>query len=113
MCNHGLYVVCSVLMCHYWTNFILPADTFDFVSKQVLTTMKFVYVIARAGVKIGINFASCGENGNEIAGGIAECNFAVNATTSGIYPKISLPLELSQINAIASFNKVIFKLSSQ
>ena len=106
MFNYGSYVVSSVVMCHYWTNYILPADTFDFVSKQVLTTMKFVYIIARAGVKIGINFTSCGENGNEFARGVAECNFAISVTTSGIYPKISLPLELSQINAIASFSKV-------
>ena len=26
--------------------------------------MRFVYVIARAGVKFGINFTSCSENGN-------------------------------------------------
>ena len=52
----------------------------------------YVYVIARAGVKFEINFTSCRENGSEIAQGIAECNFAVLATTSGIYPKISLLL---------------------
>ena len=33
-------------------------------------------------------------------------NFAILATTSGIYPKISLPLVLSQIKTIASFIKV-------
>ena len=68
--------------------------------------MKFVYVIAQEGVKFGINFTSCSENGNEIARGAAECYFAVIATTSGIYPKISLLLVLSQINTIASFIKV-------
>ena len=65
-----------------------------------------VYVIAREGVKFGINFTSCSKNGNEIARGIAEYYFAVIATTSGIYPKISLLPVLSQINTIASFVKV-------
>ena len=68
------------------------------------------YVIARAGVKFEINFTSCSENGNEIAQVAAECNFAVIATTSGIYPKISLLLVLSQISTVASF--VNFKLTS-
>ena len=49
---------------------------------------------------------SCSENGNEIARGVAECYFAVIATTSRIYPKISLLPVLSQINTIASFVKV-------
>ena len=56
----------------------------------------FVYVIAREGVKFGINFTSCSEIDNEIARGVAECYFAVIATTSGIYPKISLLPVLSQ-----------------
>ena len=66
----------------------------------------FVYVIAREGVKFGLNFMSCSENGNEIARGAAECYFAVIAMTSGIYPKVSLLPVLSQINTIASFVKV-------
>ena len=49
---------------------------------------------------------SCSENGNEITRGTAECNFAVIATSSGIYPKISLLPVLSQINSIASFVQV-------
>ena len=53
----------------------------------------------QAGVKFGINFTSCRENGN----------FAILAM-SGIYPKISLLLVLSQINTVASFIKV--KISS-
>ena len=55
--------------------------------------------------EIWINFTSCSENGNEIARGAAECYFAIIATTSGIYPKISLLPMLSQINTIASFVK--------
>ena len=47
-------------------------------------------------MKFGINFTNCRENGN----------FGVLATTSGIYHKISLLLVLSQINTIASFDKV-------
>ena len=63
----------------------------------------YVYVIAWEGVKFGINFMSCSENGNEIARGAAECYFAVIATTSGIYPKNSLLPVLSQINTMAFF----------
>ena len=37
---------------------------------------------AWVGVKFGINFKSCSENGNEIAQGAAEYYFAVIATTS-------------------------------
>ena len=59
---------------------------------------------------------SCSENGNKIARGVAECYFAVIAT-SGIYPKISLLPVLSQIKTIASFVKVkisdfFFKIAS-
>ena len=51
------------------------------------------YMSSRAGVEFGINFmsCSCSENGKEIARGAAECNFAVLATTSGIYPKNFTP----------------------
>ena len=57
-------------------------------------------------MKFGINFTSCSENGNEITQGAAEYYFAIIATMSGIYPKISLLPVLSQINTIASFVKV-------
>ena len=67
-----------------------------FYLKVITSSDKLVYVIAREGVKFGINFTSCSENSN----------FAVIATTSGIYPKISLLPVLSQINTIASFVKV-------
>ena len=40
-------------------------------------------------MKFGINFTSCSEDGNEIARGIAECYFAVIATTSGEKTKLS------------------------
>ena len=61
-------------------------------------------------VKFEMKFMSCRENGSKIARGIAKCNFAVFATTSEIYPNISLLLELSQINTIASF--ITVKISS-
>ena len=35
----------------------------------------YVYVLAREGVKFGINFTSCSENGNEIARSTAEYYF--------------------------------------
>ena len=47
-------------------------------------------------MKFGINFTSCGGNSN----------FAVIATMSGIYPKMSLLPVLSKINTTASFVKV-------
>ena len=72
-------------------------------SSDINIVSQFVYVIAREGVKFGINFTSCSEDGNEIARGAAECYFAIIATTSGIYPKISLLPMLSQINTIAFF----------
>ena len=49
---------------------------------------------------------SCSENGNEVARGVAECYFAVIATT---IPKISLLPVLSQINTIAFFEISYFQ----
>ena len=43
----------------------------------------------QAGVKFGIHFMSCSENGNEVARGAAKC-IASLTTMTGIYPKISL-----------------------
>ena len=60
-------------------------------------------------MKFGINFTSCSENGNEIARGVAECYFAVIATTSGIYPLLPV---LSQINTMLKSKYLIFKLAS-
>ena len=54
-----------------------------------------------------MNFTSCSENGNEIARGAAECYFAVIATTSGIFPKISLLPVLSQINTINTITSFV------
>ena len=48
------------------------------------------YNIVWAGVKFGINFTSCSENGSEIAQGTAKYNLTILATMSGIYSKISL-----------------------
>ena len=78
----------------------------------IIGIILFVYVIAREGVKFGINFTSCSDNGNEIALGTAECYFAVIATTSGIYPKISLQPVLSQINTIAFSLKSKYLISN-
>ena len=55
--------------------------------KKEAICSRFVYVIAWEGVKFGINFTSYSGNGNENARGVAECYFAVFAT-SEIYPKI-------------------------
>ena len=66
----------------------------------------FVYVIAREGVKFGLNFTSCSENGNEIARRRSRVLFCRLTTMSGIYPIISLLPVLSQINTIASLVKV-------
>ena len=68
-----------------------------FILNKLTASIIFVYVIARARMKFGINFTSCSENGN----------FSIIATMSGIYPKLSLLPVLSQINTIASFVKLI------
>ena len=70
----------------------------------------YVYVIAREGVKLGINFTSCSENDNDIAQGAAMCYFAIITITSGIYPKISLLPVLSKFNSKAYFDEVKWQL---
>ena len=53
---------------------ILISDTYVFYGEFLCN------VIAWEGVKFGINFTSCSENGNKIARGIAECYFAIIAS---------------------------------
>ena len=87
--------------------------TYKIISSYELARpiMGTIFLVTREG---GLNFTSCSENGNGIARGAAECYFAVIATTSGIYPKISL-LPVILILYLASFVKskyLIFKLAS-
>ena len=52
------------------TDFFIQMSKMSIVSiSSTLITLvvEYVYVIAREGVKFGINFTSCSENGNEIA----------------------------------------------
>ena len=70
-----------------------------------------VYLIAWEGVKLGINFTSCRENGSEIARRAAGCDLLSLLLRVELLPKISLLLVISQINTIASFIKV--KISSK
>ena len=67
--------------------FIAPLH---FVARQHILNNIIVYVIAQEGVKFGINFTSCSENGNEITRGVAECYFAVIAKRVEFIPKFSL-----------------------
>ena len=67
---------------------------------------ELVYVIAREGVKFGINFTSCSENGNEFARGTAEMLFCRHHYNEWNLSQNSLLPVLSQINTIASFVKV-------
>ena len=61
-----------------------------------------VYVIARVGVKFGINFTSVRLSGNKIARGEAECYLPLNLTRMKFVPEISRLTVLLKINAIAS-----------
>ena len=49
----------------------------------------YVYVIARVGVKFGINFTSVRLSGNKIARGEAECYLPLNLTRVKFVPQIS------------------------
>ena len=54
-----------------------------------MVAIVLVYVIAWLGVKFGINFMSCSENGSKIARGEAECNL--------------LPFSLQRVKFIPNF----------
>ena len=62
----------------------------------------YVYVIARVGVKFGINFMSVRLSGNKIARGEAECYLPLNLTRVKFVPEISRLTVLLKINTIAS-----------
>ena len=62
----------------------------------------YVYVIARGGVKFGINFTSVRLSGNKIARGEAECYLPLNLTRVKFVPEISRLTVLLKINTIAS-----------
>ena len=63
---------------------------------------RYVYVIARVGVKFGINFTSVRLSGNKIARGEAECYLPLNLTRVKFVPEISRLTVLLKINTIAS-----------
>ena len=62
----------------------------------------YVYVIARVGVKFGINFTTVRLSGNKIARGEAECYLPLNLTRVKFVPEISRLTVLLKINTIAS-----------
>ena len=62
----------------------------------------YVYVIARVGVKFGINFTSARLSGNKIARGEAECYLPLNLTRVKFVPEISRLTVLLKINTKAS-----------
>ena len=62
----------------------------------------YVYVIARVGVKFGINLMSVRLSGNKIARGEAECYLPLNLTRVKFVPEISRLTVLLKINTIAS-----------
>ena len=61
-----------------------------------------VYVIARVGVKFGINFTSVRLSGNKIARGEAECYLLLNLTRVKFVLEISRLTMPLKINTIAS-----------
>ena len=69
---------------------------------KVCLTYLYVYVIARVGVKFGINFTSVKLSGNKIARGEAECYLPLNLTRVKFVPEISRLTVLLKINTIAS-----------
>ena len=62
----------------------------------------YVYVIARVGVKFGINFTSVRLSGNKIAQGEAECYLALNLTLVKFVPEISRLTVLLKINPLTA-----------
>ena len=81
-------------------------DKFHFYAIHFLwerkSAMVLVYVIARVGVKFGINFTSVRLSGNKIARGEAECYLPLNLTRVKFVPEISRLTVLLKINTIAS-----------
>ena len=69
---------------------------------KVRSHVLYVYVIARVGVKFGINFTSVRLSGNKIARGEAECYLPLNLTRVKFVPEISRLTVLLKINTIAS-----------
>ena len=67
-----------------------------------ISAMVLVYVIARVGVKFGINFTSVRLSGNKIARGGAECYLSLNLTRVKFVPEFSRLTVLLKINTIAS-----------
>ena len=61
----------------------------------------YVYVMARVGVKFGINFTSVRLSGNKIARGEAECYLSLKLTRVKFVPDISRLTALLKIETIA------------
>ena len=78
------------------------SETLSGVYKFELVRYVYVYVIARVGVKFGINFTSVRLSGNKIARGEAECYLPLNLTRVKFVPEISRLTVLLKINTIAS-----------
>ena len=74
----------------------------EFKLSVVYLLSVYVYVIARVGVKFGINFTSVRLSGNKIARGEAECYLPLNLTRVKFVPEISRLTGLLKINTIAS-----------
>ena len=69
---------------------------------QIRAGEVYVYVIARVGVKFGINFTSVRLSGKKIARGEAECYLPLNLTRVKFVLEISRLTVLLNINTIAS-----------
>ena len=69
---------------------------------QIRAGAVYVYVIARVGVKFGINFTSVRLIGNKIARGEAEYYLPLNLTRVKVVLEISRLTLLLKINTIAS-----------
>ena len=98
-CSHPILHSCG--MCYY-CRASEASETLSGVYIHIQTGAVYVYVIARVGVKFGINFTSVRLSGNKIARGEAECYLPLNLTRVKFVPEISRLTVLLKINTIAS-----------
>ena len=71
---------------------------------QIRAGAVYVYVIARVGVKFGINFTSVRLSGNKIARGEAECYLPLNLT------RVKFILEISRLTVLLKINTIAYLL---
>ena len=82
--------------------YLLASERDTIRGVQIRAGAVYVHVIARVGVKFGINFTSVRLSGNKITRGEAECYLSLNLTRVKFVLEISRLTVLLKINTIAS-----------